>query len=39
MTREEVFSDYVLMNEKCSQADELRQKLDEYFEEWTMLEE
>ncbi len=39
MTREEVFSDYILMNEKCSQADELRQKLDEYFEEWTLLEE
>ncbi|MDO4743869.1 MAG: ABC transporter C-terminal domain-containing protein, partial [Clostridia bacterium] len=39
MTSEEVFSDYKLMAEKCSEADVLRQNLDEYFEEWTNLEE
>ena len=38
MTSEEVFSDYKLMAEKCSEADIFRQNLDEYFEEWTNLE-
>ncbi len=37
MTLEEVFSDYKLMGEKCSEADQLRQQLEEYFEEWTSL--
>jgi ATP-binding cassette subfamily F protein 3 len=39
MTCEEVFSDYKLMAEKCNEADTLRQNLDQYFEEWTLLEE
>lgn len=37
MTREEVFSDYKLMNEKCSEADEIRKKLEEYYDEWSEL--
>ncbi len=39
MTLEEVFTDYKLMAEKCSETDTLRKSLDEYFEEWTALEE
>lgn len=39
MGREEVYSDYLLMAEKCTQADTLRKNLDEYLEEWTSLEE
>ncbi len=39
MTLEEVFTDYKLMAEKCSEADTLRKSLDEYFEEWSALEE
>ena len=39
MTREEVFSDYKVMAEHCTEVDDLRQKLEEYFEEWTSLEE
>jgi ATP-binding cassette subfamily F protein 3 len=38
MTREEVFSDYKLMNEKCAMADQLRQSLEEYYAEWGELE-
>ncbi len=38
MTMPEVFSDYKLMSEKCSETDALRQSLEEYFEEWTELE-
>ncbi len=38
MTREEVFSDYKLMNEKCAMADSLRQNLEEYYSEWSELE-
>ncbi len=38
MTKEEVFSDYKLMAEKCSEADELRKSLEEYYEEWGELE-
>ncbi len=38
MTREEVFSDYKVMNEKCAEADELRRKLEEYYDEWSGLE-
>ena len=37
MTHEEVFSDYKLMNEKCSESDSLRKNLEDYFEEWTTL--
>ncbi len=39
MTHEEVFSDYKVMAEHCKEVDSLRQKLEEYFEEWTSLEE
>ncbi len=39
MTKEEVFSDYQLMRERCEEADLLRKQLEEYFEEWTLLEE
>ena len=38
MTREEVFSDYKLMNEKCAAAEALRQSLEEYYAEWGELE-
>ena len=38
MTKEEVFSDYKLMAEKCSEAEELRKKLEEYYDEWSNLE-
>ena len=33
MTQEEVFSDYRLMAEKCSEADTLRQNLELYYED------
>ncbi len=39
MTREEVFSDYKLMNEKCGECDSLRRALEEYYDEWTSLNE
>ena len=39
LTCEEVFSDYKLMTEKCSEIELLKNKLDEYFEEWTSLAE
>ncbi len=39
MTRQEIFSDYVVMAEKCNQADSLRQSLEEYFDEWETLAE
>ncbi|MBR2452478.1 MAG: ABC-F family ATP-binding cassette domain-containing protein [Clostridia bacterium] len=38
MTQEEVFSDYKLMAEKCSEAEKLRIKLNEYYDEWSSLE-
>ncbi len=38
MTQEEVFSDYKLMAEKCSEADTLRQNLELYYEEWGELQ-
>lgn len=38
MTKQEVFSDYKLMNEKCAEADSLRQILEEYYAEWGELE-
>ena len=37
MTLPEVFSDYVLMNEKCEKIDKDRKKLDEYYNEWSTL--
>ena len=39
LTKEEVFSDYVLMNEKCEELEKLKLKLEEYYEEWTVLSE
>ncbi len=39
MTKEEIFSDYVLMTEKCEETNTLRQKLDEFYEEWSTLQE
>ena len=39
LTKEEVFSDYVLMNEKCEELEKLKSKLEEYYEEWTVLSE
>ena len=30
--REDVYSDYELMNKKCAEIDELKQKIDEDFE-------
>ena len=38
MTLEEVFSDYKLMNEKCAECDNARNRLEEYYGEWTELE-
>ncbi len=38
MTREDVFSDYKLMTEKCAEADSIRQSLEEYYDEWGELE-
>ncbi len=38
MTSEEVFSDYVLMNEKCEEIEKCRCNLDNFYEEWTELE-
>lgn len=38
MAQEEVFSDYKLMAEKCSEADDLRQNLELYYEEWGELQ-
>lgn len=37
MTAEEVFSDYRLMAEKCTEVDTLKNQLEEYLEEWTEL--
>jgi len=39
LTCEEVFSDYVLMNEKCEALEKMKQNLELYYEEWTMLSE
>ena len=39
LTKEEVFSDYVLMNEKCESLEKLKSELEEYYEEWTVLSE
>ncbi|MBQ2890908.1 MAG: ABC-F family ATP-binding cassette domain-containing protein [Clostridia bacterium] len=37
MTKEEVFSDYELMNEKCEALSREKESLESYYEEWTML--
>lgn len=37
MTREEVFSDYKLMNEKCLESEEIRKMLEDYYDEWSEL--
>lgn len=39
MASEEVFSDYVLMGEKCAELEEKKQALERYYEEWTILSE
>ena len=39
MTKDEVFSDYALMNEKCAELERLKKALDEYYDEWTKLSE
>ncbi len=39
MTTEEVFSDYVLMNEKCQKLEESKENLEGFYEEWTCLAE
>ncbi len=37
MTREEVFSNFALMNEKCETLNEEKENLESYYEEWTVL--
>ncbi len=39
MTDERVFGDYVLMNEKCAELEENKKKLEDFYEEWTVLSE
>ncbi len=39
MTKEEVFSDYILMNEKNSELEKLNSNLEEYYDHWTKLSE
>lgn len=39
MTKEEVFSDYILMNEKNSELEKLNSNLEEYYDSWTKLSE
>jgi len=38
MTKEEVFTDYKLMADKCAETDSLRSKLEEYYDEWGELD-
>lgn len=38
MTKEEVFSDYILMNEKNSELEKLNSNLEEYYDNWTKLD-
>ena len=37
--REEVYSDYELMNAKCAEIDELKQRIDEDFDKLIELDE
>ena len=39
MTKEEVFSDYILMKEKNSELEKLNSNLEEYYDNWTKLSE
>jgi len=39
LTKEEVFSDYVFMNEKCERMELLKKQLAEYYDEWESLSE
>lgn len=39
ISREEVYSDYELMNEKCTRIEELKQKIDDNFDKMIELEE
>ena len=39
MTKEEVFSDYILMNEKNRELEKLNSNLEEYYDNWTKLSE
>ena len=39
ITKEEVYSDYELMNAKCREIDELKGKIDENFEKLIELDE
>ena len=39
MTKEEVFSDYILMNEKNSELEKINSNLEEYYYNWTKLSE
>ena len=32
ISHEDVYSDYELMNKKCAEIDELKNKIDEYFD-------
>ena len=38
MSREDIFSDYVKLNERCAETDECRRRLEEYYDEWSGLE-
>ena len=39
LTKEEVFTDYVLMNEKCETLENLKKDTELMYEEWTILSE
>lgn len=39
MADEKIYSDYVLMNEKCEQLEKCKTELDELYEEWTILDD
>jgi len=39
MTQEEVFSNYKIMAEKCTETEDLRKNLEEYYDEWTSLQQ
>lgn len=39
MTDEKIYSDYVLMNEKCQRLEACKAEIDELYEEWALLDE
>ena len=39
MTDENIYSDYVLMNEKCQRLETCKAEIDELYEEWALLDE